>query len=159
MSIYIPPFPLSTFKDVLRVPQVFLFAEGVQGSATEALFPLSQSRQYETPTTGTTFVVAANKTLRITTLTVAFVSTNGTLNTSRIRLRVSLAGVATLSSPVAYSTRLAWSSPTIVARLGTTLPLAFPDGLDIPPGAALALSHEEQDSNDRLDIGVTGFEY
>jgi hypothetical protein len=138
---------------------VAIYAEAVAGATSEALITTSQSKAYGAPSTGTSYGVTAGKTLRITSITIAFISTTTTANTTRIRLRVNPSGAALVNSPIAWSIRVAWESATFIANEGETVTIPLPDGIEVPGGGGLALTHQEAAANGTVDVSLACFEY
>lgn len=138
---------------------VTLYAEAVAGAASEALITLSQSKAFATATTGTSYTVTSGKTLRIHALVITWVATTTTANTSRIRIRVNTAGAAAVTSPIAYSARIGWESPTFIANEAEFNQITFPGGIDVPSGSGVGVTHLEAAANGTIDVTLVGFEY
>lgn len=151
-------FSVQSLVDAGRTA-VTLLAEAVAGAAAEALITLTQSKQFAATTTGTGYTVTAGKTLRLTSITIAWISTTTTANTTRIRIRVNTAGAATTSSPLVWSARVAWGAATFIANQGETVTIAIPGGLDIPAGAGVGVTHLEAAANGTIDVSLVGFEF
>lgn len=145
-------------KDAGRTA-VALYAEAVAGAASEAVVTLSQSKGFAAPSTGTSYPVAAGKTLRLMSITVAFVATTTTANTTRIRIRVNTGGAAIVTSPIVWSVRFGWESATFIANESETITIPLPDGIEIPAGAGVAVTHQEAAANGTVDVSIAAFEY
>jgi hypothetical protein len=138
---------------------VSLYAEAVAGAAAEALVTLSQSKQFAAASSGTSYTVTAGKTLRLVALVLTWVSTTTTANTSRVRIRVNTAGAALVTSPIVFTSRIGWESPTFIANESEMQPIMFPGGIDVPAGSGVAVTHQEAAANGTLDVTLIGFEF
>lgn len=138
---------------------VMITVEALAGAIAEALATLTWSKGYAAVTTGTSYNVTAGKTLRLQALVISFIATTTTANTTRIRLRVNPAGAALLTSALQFSIRIAWPSATFIANEAYTIVIPFPDGIEIPGGGGLAISHIEAAANGTIDISLSGYEY
>jgi len=150
--------PVRALKDTGRA-SVALTAEAVAGSTSEGLITLTQSKAGAATSTGTSYPVAAGKTLRLQALLVTFVATTTTANTARIRLRVNTGGAAAANSPVQLSFRVGLPSATFIANEAVTVRLPIPDGFEIPAGAGVGITHQEAAANGTLDVSLLGYEY
>jgi hypothetical protein len=64
-----------------------------------------------------------------------------------------------VNSPIAWSIRVAWESATFIANEGETVTIPLPDGIEVPGGGGLAVTHQEQAANGSIDISCLAFEY
>jgi hypothetical protein len=151
-------FSVQNLRDAGRT-SVHLTAEAVAGATSEALITLTQSKGLAATSTGTNYTVTAGKTLRLTSLTVSWIATTTTANTARVRIRAAVSGAVTTSSPLQHSFRLAWESATFIANEGKTVEKAWPEGIDIPAGATIGVTHQEAVANGTLDVSLTGYEF
>jgi hypothetical protein len=55
--------------------------------------------------------------------------------------------------------RIAWPSATFAANEAYTVVLDIADGLEIPAGAGLGITHKEAAANGTIDVSIIGFEY
>ena len=135
------------------------YAEAVAGVTADALFTLSVSSGFGAAASATSYTVPAGKTLRVVSLTIAVVATAATMLTSRVRLRVNTAGAAVIGSPAVWSIRVGLPVATAAALTSATATFPFPDGLEIPAGAGVALSHLESSATGTVDVALDGFLY
>lgn len=136
------------------------WAESVTGVGTEALFSLSISSGFAAPgTAATSYTVPTGKTLRLVSLSAAVVATSTALNTTRLRLRVNTAGASIISSPVVWTIRVGATAGTAAANTAAVATFPFPDGVEIPAGAGLAVSHVETATTCTVDLAIDGFLY
>lgn len=146
-------------KDAGRIPVVF-FVESLAGAAAEALITISESINVATIVTGTSYSVPAGKTLRLDSISVSFVSTSTTANTTKIRLRANAAGAAVIGSPIVWSCpRIGWPTATFIANETAAYTMSFPGGFEFPAGTGIGFTHIEAAANGTIDIMVTGFLY
>lgn len=145
-------------KDAGRT-NVSITAEAFAGAAAEALITTTQSKAFATATTGTSYTVTAAKTLRLQSLTITLISTTTTANTSRIRLRVNPGGAAIITSPIVFTARVGWPTATFIANEAQTVNVQIPDGIEVPAGGGVALTHIEAAANGTVDVSLQGFEY
>ena len=151
-------FSTQDLKDAGR-SSVMITAEAVAGAASEALVTMTWSAGGAATTTGTSYPVTSGKRLRLQCMTITFVSTATTANTTRIRLRENASGTAIITSPLQWSARVGWATATFIANQSQTQQIDFPDGFEWPGGAGLAISHIEAAANGTIDLALVGFEY
>lgn len=145
-------------KDAGRT-SVALYGEAIAGAIAEALVSMGITKGLVAQTAGTSYNVTAGKTLRLTALTIAFIATTTTANTTRIRIRANPSGAAVIGSPVVFTMRLGWESSTFIANEAATITIPIPDGLEIPGGGGVAITHVEAAANGTVDVCLNGFEY
>jgi len=138
---------------------VNMFSEAVAGIIAETAITMSYSKANATVTTGTSFTPTTGKNLRITSLIISWVATTTTANTCRLRARVNASGAATTSSPIQFSARIAWESPTFIANEGEFQQIPIPDGLEVPNGGGIMWTLACAAANGTLDVSALGFEY
>ncbi len=158
------PFnPISGMQAVSRSPVNFYSASAVATSATETLLSLTSLRNGATVAATTTpAVVSAGKTLRVTSVTVAYIGTS-TAGYCIGRLRVNTAGVVAVTSPL-------WRSIPAGTAAGATanssgIVISQPaEGFDIPSGAGLGVTVQGYNALTATAVGyaiveVVGYEY
>jgi hypothetical protein len=135
------------------------YAEAVAGAAAETAIAINVSLAFGAAAipTGNAYIVPAGKTLRITSMSISWVSTTTTANTTRIRIRALPTGTAVLTSPIVWSNRLGWESPTFIANEAEFQNVPFPGELEFPAGSSLIFSHTEAAANGTVDITVSGY--
>ncbi len=131
-----PSSALSVIAVPGRVQMAFgTAAAGVSAGSTtvDAMIVLAQQFRagVSAGTTGTSYAITANKTFRVTSMTVIFLNPSGITGTAVVTLRYNPTGAATTSSAPAAVVTL-----SVPATAGSASPqtVAFPDGLDLPGG-------------------------
>ena len=152
------------YKDSGR-STITAYAKAIAGAASETIIATwSISRAFGAPTASVTSLpnttVTAAKNFRIQQISVSFVATTTTANTTLIQMRVNTAGAAVIGSNLVYAfPRIAWPTATFVANEGYTVVFEIPDGLEIPAAAGVAFTHTEAAANGTIDISLIGYEY
>jgi hypothetical protein len=158
-------FSVQDLKDAGR-SAILAYAQAVAGATSEAIiatFAVSKgfgavSASSVTSLPNTT--VTAGKKFRIQAIIISFISTTTTANSTQIGIRINTGGAAAISSNLAFLfPRIAWETATFIANQGETVTLEIPDGLEIPAGAGVGITHKEAAVNGTIDVSVIGYEY
>lgn len=136
---------------------VSLYAEAVAGIIAETPISMNKSTQFAAAAAATSNGPSAAKNLRIYAMVISWVSTSTTANTCRVRLRVNPSAAATTASPIAYTARIAWESPTFIANEGEFQ--FIPLDIDIPSGGQIMATLACVAANGTLDIQLLAYEY
>lgn len=146
-------FAISTqdLKDSGRTPFV-IFVEAASGTTTEALTTFTLATAFGATGTATSWTVPTGKTARIQAVAAIAYAGAATGFNSLWHLR-SAASSVSATSPV-FAT-LQCSTPAATTGSGGTADLSIPDGLEIPAGQQIALTHKESTANASLTVGIT----
>jgi hypothetical protein len=144
--------------DAGRNSLTFYFDQ-LTGVTTEALGSMNSTKGFVAQTAGTTYTVTAGKTLRLQSLVITVRDTTTTLSTSRVRVRVNTSGTVVASSPIAYAVEVVNLPGTAAAGVGTAEAVDFPDGLEIPGGSQIGMSHIESSVSCTISVCLLGYEY
>lgn len=161
----LPSLPAGTnaIGKVMEVPTnkvaINLTAEAVAGIIAETAITFTRSVGNAATTTGTSYTPTAGKNAFFHTIILTWVATTTTANTARLRLRVNASGAATTSSPIQFSQRIGWESPTFIANEAEMQPIPIPGGLEVPNGGGLMGTIACAAANGTLDVTLLGYEY
>lgn len=129
--------PVKELKDAGRNVTNYFMAAGIAATAAEVMQALTGYKGgVAVAATATPAVVTAGKTYRLMAILLSFQSL-ATVTAASIRLRCNLTGVAIVTSPLVASWVI--GSSAAVAGVTTTLAILFPDGMEFPAGAGLAI--------------------
>lgn len=145
--------PITEKKDTGR-QQLFLSWENVAGVTAESapVVFTSGSRGAVALPAATSYTVSAGKTLRIQAVTLMLGQNGSTACNYRVRLRQ--AAAVTNTSPVIFFAAAGGPSNTCSA-----FAVPIPDGLDIPSGQQIALTHIDTATGGVFSVSLVGFEY
>lgn len=150
-------FAVQDLKDSGRTP-IVLSATAVASVTTEALFTLNIWKA-GVVTTGTSYTVTAGKTLRIQSMQwgvrFATPSTTVTFANARFNLRAIASGTLGTGSALALG-------DTMMAAANVPTPDVFvdvPDGLELPSGYVVGVSHADSAATLLLDMTIIAYEY
>lgn len=142
--------------------QVTLWVDSISGITTEALATLNITKGLVAQTAATAYTVSAGKTFRVQSMRLSCVNSTATAVVSRARLRVGATVSAT--SPVVFDMKC--PALAAVALEGQSVWADIPNGLEIPSGNQIGISHVESSAvvgSTTTGAGVTflvaGFEY
>jgi hypothetical protein len=145
---------------------ILAYAQAIAGAASETIIStFAVSKAFGAPSAATVTslpntTVTSGKTFRIQSIIVSFVSTTTTANSTKIGIRVNTGGAGAIGSSLVFVfPRIAWPSATFIANEAQTVVLQIPDGLEIPAGAGIAITHTEAAANGTIDVSVIGYEY
>jgi hypothetical protein len=144
--------------DAGRNPITF-YLDQVTGITTEALATMNITKGLVAQATATAYTVTAGKTLHIQSIVATIRDTSTTLVTSRVRVRAVASGSVAANSPVVFALELPNIPGTAAAGAGTAESVDFPDGLELPGGSQLGLTHIESATTSAISVCVVGFEY
>ena len=151
-------FSTQDLKDAGRVAfSAATVIAGVTAVTVEALITLVPVRAGTAGTTATTQAVTAAKRLRITGITIGFISTAAAVLSMRFALRTNPAGAVTATSPILHIIPL--SSAAAVAQQGAQITIPFPDGFEFSGTEQFGITQIGNAITGTLWATVTGFEY
>lgn len=153
--------PVGRPIDTGRV-NVTLGFDSTIGIASEALASISGVRGNATVAAATTQAVTAGKTLRVMSMRAVVMAGGTAVVNARIRLRANYTGAATASSPIYAELRPGIITATAIANeVSPDEVLVFPDGLEFPAGASIAISHVMTGTVTATQVScqIVGFEY
>ena len=130
---------------------------GVTTVTTEALLSMVPTRDGVAGAAIATFPVTANKRLRITGVTVGFISTAVAVLSMRFALRMNPSGAATATSPILRI--LALDSGAALAQAGNGMTVDFPDGIEFSGTHQFGLTQIGNAITGTCWASITGFEY
>ena len=130
---------------------------GVTAVTVEALVTLVSVRNGVAAATAVTQAVTAGKRLRITHVTIGFVSTAAAVLSMRFVLRTNPAGAATATSPIVQIMPLASGAALIQAGNQMTFPV--PDGTEFTGADQFGITQIGSAATGTVWITVHGFEY
>lgn len=130
---------------------------GVTAVTVEALVTLVPVRAGTAAATATSQAVTAAKRLRITSITIGFISTAAAVLSMRFALRTNPAGAATATSPILHIIPLS-SAPAVIQQ-GAQTTVTFPDGLEFSGTEQFGITQIGSAISGTLWISVSGFEY
>lgn len=136
---------------------IHLYADRTGASAGESLMTMTRISGAASLATSTGYTVTTGKTFRIQEWN-GFVVTNTTTGlNSRMKLRgVSSGNVTSVSTSLA---NLDLAAPAAVAQVGASEDRTFPDGLEIPAGWMIGVTHLESAATGSVSFSIVGFEY
>jgi hypothetical protein len=164
-TVQVGNFPASqTVRDQVDVGRsnVVLGFDSVVGIGTEALQQISGVKANTAVTAANTYTVTAGKTLRVTAFRAVVMAGGTTVVNAKVRLRANYTATATATSPVYAEVRPGIISATAIAnQVGPDEILVFPDGLEFPAGASVAMSHVMTGTvtSTQVSAQLIGFEY
>jgi hypothetical protein len=102
------------------------------------------------------YTVSAGKTFRIQSVSVLVrvAVAKSDLN-SRVRIRNGLSN----TSPIIWQGEAATSQPASFVESGAGLVFPIPEGLEIPAGQSIVVTHLDSSTNGTISVDVIGFEY
>jgi len=126
---------------------------------TETFVSLTPVRGVTAGGASTTMTVTTNKTLRITSITLAIQNiTTAAVDPTLILLRAKASGTIATTDPAIWRTRIS-NAAAVLNTLGGPFEATFPDGIDLPSGAAFGLSSAAASTNGILEVSVNGYEF
>jgi hypothetical protein len=142
--------------------QVTLWADSLTGITTEALATLQITKGLVTQTAATAYTITSGKTFRIQSVRLSCANSTSTAVVARARVRVG----ATVSAASAVVFDIKCPAVTAVALEGQSVWGDIPDGIEIPSGNQIGISHIESSAvvgSTTTGAGVSflvcGFEY
>jgi hypothetical protein len=144
------PVPVLAVKDTGR-QSVCLSWENISGATTEAVVNFTNGSRGGSALAGAaSYTVSAGKTLRIQSLVFCIGQDGSPTGNSLLHLRRG----TTASSPVLAA--VSGGGPKNVCNEGA---LPIPDGLEVPAGQSICLSHVETATGVKFSCCLVGFEY
>lgn len=130
---------------------------GVATVTTEAMVTMVPTRAGVSAATTTSQTVTAAKRLRITSMTVGFISTAAAVLSMRFGLRTNNAGAAIVTSPLIFIAPL--SSGAALAQAGNQYNIPLPDGLEFSGNDQFGVSQVGSATTGTCWVTLNGFEY
>lgn len=150
-------FSTQDLKDAGRT-FVVISADRVAGATSEALISFSKNVGGTVTTGQTTYTVTTGKTLRCQIFQIEILNTTTVANRSIQRLRGVLSGTANATSPVLLQA-VAPASSAVATGAGQET-FMVPDGLELPSGASIGISHLENVTTAGIvSTLLVGYEY
>jgi len=145
---------------VTSIPPRTMFAATASHTmvVAETLVSLTPVRGFTAGGAATSMTVTANKTLRITSISLGIQNiTSAAVDTAVVSLRAKASGTIATTDPKMWGGRLA--NPSAVLNTVGTVQYTFPDGIDLPSGTAWGISENGASVNGLLDVSVNGYEF
>lgn len=130
---------------------------GVTAVTAEALLSMVATRDGVAAAGATTFAVTAGKRLRITRITVGFISTAAAVLSMRFALRMNPSGAVTATSPILQIFPL--SSGAALAQAGNEMTIEIPDGIEFSGTHQFGITQIGSAATGTCWVSVAGFEY
>jgi hypothetical protein len=130
--------------------------DGITSVVTEALATMSINKA-GTVSSAASYTVTAGKTLRIQSMSIGLIVSSGVQNLS-VALRAVAAGTVLVTSPILA--RLVCSNPVSAGSdsAGNDA-MSFPDGLELPSGSQIGISHVGTVNSSSDYATVIAYEY
>ena len=138
---------------------VTLFGDQITGVTSEALATMQIVKGLVAQTAATSYTVTAGKTLRIQSMSVTVRDTTSTLAMGRVRIRGVNSGSVAANSPLVAALEVVNMPGTAAANIGESDMWCFPDGIEIPGGAQIGVSHIENTTSSTISFCIVGYEY
>jgi hypothetical protein len=148
-------FTTQDLKDAGRA-RVSIVFQGT-GAVADALLSLVKSTNGVAATGATTIPVAANKRLRITSMTFSVKANAAAAAFATFTLRINPAGAAIITSQ--SELRVDLGNTEAVAGAARAITIPFPDGFELSGTDQLAVSAAAQATTNILSVSLNGFEY
>jgi hypothetical protein len=147
-------------KDTGRTKVILTLTKATSITA-EALVTLTQKKGTAATTTGTSYTVAAGKTLRIQAMLLSATLTVAGLTSVAIRLREGAAGGGAVSAASDIISELEVSAGVTTVTIGqsTQQELVFPDGLELIAGQQIGVSELASTVDAAVTVVIVGYEY
>jgi hypothetical protein len=147
--------------DAGRTP-ITLYVDSISGITTEALATLNIIKNFVAQSTATSYTVTAGKIFRIQEIRLSCANSTSTAVIARARVRV--ASTVLVSSPIVYDIKC--PAVTAVALEGQSVWGDLADGIEIPGGMQIGISHIESSAvtgsattGAGVSFALIGFEY
>ncbi len=131
---------------------------GVTAVTTEALVTMVPVRAGVASATATSQGVTASKRLRITSITVGFISTAAAVLSMRFALRTDPGGVVTATSPILRIIPLSQQAAAL-AQAGNEMTVDFPDGIEFTGTEKFGITQIGSAVTGTCWVSVVGYEY
>lgn len=149
--------PVQEPKDTGRTLMNFT-ADNISAVTAEALATVTIAKNGAT-SSASTYQVTSGKTLRLISFECGNVLSGTTMVQTRVRLRANTSGSAPTTASFMVDNLSVSPASAAANAVGWTDGGAMPDGIEIPGGWAIALSHISSSTAASVAISLNGFEY